>query len=141
VLRFPRAYAANLRRAPVTAEPTISERPVAPGPNLALVRLLCVLAGLAGALTFGAAAALSAPTWQHVWPTLLFGVGMAGLQIVPLSVSHEGQGEAIHLEEAFLVPMALYLTPAESLAVVATAVLVGQVWHPAGAVQGRLQHR
>lgn len=122
----------KIRRTPVTAEPTISQRPVAPGPNLRLVRLLCVLSGVAGAIAFGAAAAFSGPTWQHVWPSLLFGVGMAGLQIVPLSVSHEGQGEAIHLEEAFLVPMALYLTPGESLAVVATAVLVGQVWHRRG---------
>ncbi len=116
----------------MTPGPVTSGPAVAPGPDLRLVRLLCALSGLAGVLTLVAATLSSSPPWQHRWPSLLFGVGLAGLQIVPLRVSHEGQGEAIHLEEAFLVPMALYLTPAESLAVVAVAVLVGQLWHRRG---------
>jgi diguanylate cyclase (GGDEF)-like protein/PAS domain S-box-containing protein len=116
----------------VTATPAVPGSPVASGPDLRLVRLLCALSATAGVCTFLATTTLWSPPWQHLWPSLLFGVGMAGLQIVPMRVSHEGQGENIHLEEAFLVPMALYLTPGESLAVVATAVLVGQLWHRRG---------
>ncbi|HEX2699694.1 MAG TPA: EAL domain-containing protein [Acidimicrobiales bacterium] len=105
---------------------------VAPGPNLRVVRALCALSGLAGLLSLAASMAWSNPAWLHVWPSVLFGLGLAGLQLAPLRVSHEGQGENIHLEEAFLVPMALYLTPAEVVAVLASAALVGQVWHRRG---------
>ena len=112
-----------------------TEHPAAPGPDLRLVRWLCALAGLAGAATFISAAALSTPAWAHPWHSVLFGLGIAGLQVVPLRVSHDGQGENLHLEEAFLVPMALYLTPAETLAVLATAVLVGQAWHRRGVLK------
>ena len=112
-----------------------SERPVAPGPDKRFVRTLCVLAGSAGVLTLVLGIVTSTPAWQHLWPSLLFGICIAILQVAPLRVSHEGQGENLYLEETFLVPMALYLTPAETLTVVAVAVLVGQVWHRRGALK------
>jgi len=94
-----------------------------------------VLAGVLGACTIVIGTVSSSPAWQHPWQCLLFGLGIAGLQVVPLRVSHEGQGEYLYLEETFLVPMALYLTPAEVLVVLAVAVLVGQVWHRRSALK------
>ena len=112
-----------------------SQRPVAPGPDKRLVQTLCALAGAAGAATLVVGVLASTPAWQHVWHSLLFGLGIAILQVAPLRVSHEGQGENLHLEETFLVPMALYLTPGETLTVVAVAMLVGQLWHRRGALK------
>ena len=117
---------------PVAPAPVVPDHPAAPGPDLRLVRILCTLAGVAGVAALVTATLVAAPAWHHLWHSLLFGIGIAGLQIVPLRVSHEGQGEYLYLEEAFLVPMALYLTPGETLAVLASAVLIGQVWHRRG---------
>ena len=113
----------------------VPDRVVA-GPNPRLVHALCVLAGIAGLVSFAVALMLSEPPWGHAGRSLLFALGIAGLQVVPLRVSHESQGENLHLEEAFFVPMALYLTAPETLVVLGAAVVVGQAWHRRGWLKG-----
>ena len=113
------------------SEPEADDQ-VAAGPDPTLVRCLCTLAGAAGVASLLIALVGSNPPWEHPLASALFGLGIASLQIVPLRLSHEGQGENLHIEEAFLVPMALYLTPAESLTVLGCAGLLGQVWHRRG---------
>jgi diguanylate cyclase (GGDEF)-like protein/PAS domain S-box-containing protein len=109
---------------------------VVTGPDRRLVDGLCVLAATAGVATLAVAVAASDPAWGHLGRSLLFGVGVAALQVVPLRVSHEGQGENLNLEEAFIVPMALYLTAAETLTVLGLAVVVGEAWHRRGWLKG-----
>jgi diguanylate cyclase (GGDEF)-like protein/PAS domain S-box-containing protein len=108
--------------------PTLAER----GPNLRLVHGLC------GAFT-GLGLATMAVTWlltdhrfTNGWLAVVFAVGIAVLQVMPLSLSHEGQGEAVHLEEAFLVAMVLFLSPFEALVCIGGSVCVGHVWHRRG---------
>ncbi|HET7489323.1 MAG TPA: EAL domain-containing protein [Acidimicrobiales bacterium] len=117
--------------------PAKEATPTVNAPNRRLVRTLCVLAGAGGAVTLALAVALSSPSGLvHVWPAILLCLAIAGLQVAPVSVTHEGQREALYLEEAFVVPMALYLGVGEGLAVLAVAVLVGQVWHRRGLLKG-----
>jgi diguanylate cyclase (GGDEF)-like protein/PAS domain S-box-containing protein len=49
------------------------------------------------------------------------------LQIAPVRLSHEGEVEALHLEEAFLVAMAVYLSVPEVLAAMGVAQAIGQL--------------
>ena len=117
------------------ARPATGPRVVA-GPDARVIRALCALVGIWGLATVVVAVVVADPAWGHLSRSLLFCLGIAGLQIVPLRVSHESQGENLGLEEAFLVPMALYLTPPETLVVLATAAAVGQAWHRNGWLKG-----
>ncbi|HVM02336.1 MAG TPA: EAL domain-containing protein [Acidimicrobiales bacterium] len=120
----------------MTLETLATPDRVVAGPDRRVVTALCVLAAVGGAVVATVAAAASEPPWAHPGRSLLFGLGIAALQIAPVRVSHEGQGEYLHLEEAFLVPMALYLTPPETLAALGAAVAVGEAWHRRGWLKG-----
>ncbi len=101
-------------------------------PNLRLVSALCVLAGLAGVTSLVLTLAAATRPWSDLPVALLLAGAVAVLQIVPVRLSHEGEGENLHLEEAFLVAMVVYLTPTEVVAGLGAAVALGQVWHRRG---------
>jgi len=84
----------------------------------------CLLAGLLGASTFAVAMRASTTSVRAPLVFLFFLVTMCVLQTMPLRLVHgDGQqAEIMQLEEAFFVPMALLLTPIETLVVFGTAV-------------------
>ena len=114
------------------AEQAETEELVRRGPNVGLVRRLCVLAGLAGVASLALAVTTTPVMWPRPWLFLIFTIGLTALQVMPLMLSHEGQGENIHLEEAFLVPMILTLSRVELLIAFGTAVAVGHAWRRRG---------
>ena len=116
---------------PVTNVPALSE----PGPNVRKVKWLCGIFTVLGLLTLVVAWVFNDAKSTNLSLTLVFGVGIFLLQVMPLSLSHEGQGEALHLEEAFLVAMSLFLAPFEALLAMGLAVLSGHVWHRRGVLK------
>ncbi|MDQ1438490.1 MAG: hypothetical protein QOK43_2119 [Acidimicrobiaceae bacterium] len=113
---------------PTPNVPALTEQ----GPNIVLVKWLCASASVLGAVTLAIAFAATRHPLHHMWLTITFAVGIGVLQVMPLRLSHEGQGEIIHLEEAFLVAMALFLSPFEALLAVGGAVCFGHTWHRRG---------
>jgi diguanylate cyclase (GGDEF)-like protein/PAS domain S-box-containing protein len=97
-----------------------------------MVQALCLSVSAMGVGTLIAAWAMSKDPWHNGWLALTFAIGIAVLQVMPLKLSHEGQGEIIHLEEAFLVAMALFLSPFAALLALGGAVGFGHVWHGRG---------
>jgi diguanylate cyclase (GGDEF)-like protein/PAS domain S-box-containing protein len=102
------------------------------GPNIKLVKWLCMSMSVFGLTSFVATYRLSMHPWHHGWLAVTFAMGIAVLQVMPLRLSHEGQGESIHLEEAFVVAMALFLSPFEALLALGSGVCFGHVWHRRG---------
>ena len=115
-------------------EPAAPEMPVVDGgpPNVRLVQFLCALASALGIVTLIISYGLTSTPWRSGGLALVFGFGIGVLQVMPLRLSHEGQGEIIHLEEAFLVAMALFLSPFEALLALGSAVCFGHMWHRRG---------
>jgi diguanylate cyclase (GGDEF)-like protein/PAS domain S-box-containing protein len=113
---------------PVPEVPALAE----PGPNFRRVRQICYLFTTLGLVTLLVSWLKIADHSKDLPLALVFGVGIALLQLMPLSLSHEGQGEAIHLEEAFLIAMALFLSPFEALVFMGIAVLIGHTWRRRG---------
>ncbi len=101
-------------------------------PNLRLVTALCLLAGVAGAAALIGSLAGAARPWSNLPIALLLAGAVAVLQVMPVRLSHEGEGENLHLEEAFLVAMVVYLSPTEVVAGLGAAVAIGQIWHRRG---------
>ena len=103
-----------------------------PGPNLRRITFICVACGISGLISV-VIGALTAPVlWPRPWLFAVFGIGLSVLQVMPLQLSHEGQGENIHLEEAFLVPMILVLSRLELLLAFGAAVAIGHIWRRRG---------
>ena len=113
---------------PVTNVPALSE----PGPNLRMVRWLCGVFTVLGLATLLITWLTTNDHSNNLWLAVVFGVGILLLQVMPLSLSHEGQGEALHLEEAFLIAMALFLAPFEALVAMGISVAIGHTWHGRG---------
>jgi diguanylate cyclase (GGDEF)-like protein/PAS domain S-box-containing protein len=93
---------------------------------------MCVVAALAGVGAFAVSLLVTPEPWRHLTVTLLLGAGATVLQVIPVRLSHEGQSENLHLEEAFLVAMAVYLTTPEVLTALVVAVVTGHLWHRRG---------
>ena len=116
---------------PVTNVPALSE----PGPNIRMVRWLCGAFTLLGLATLLIVWLTTKDHSNNLWLAVVFGVGILLLQVMPLSLSHEGQGEALHLEEAFLIAMALFLAPFEALVAMGISVAIGHTWHGRGVLK------
>jgi diguanylate cyclase (GGDEF)-like protein/PAS domain S-box-containing protein len=97
-----------------------------------LVTLACVLVGAFGAITLTASLLLARPGPSHWELAGLLFAGATLLQIMPVRLSHEGQGESLHLEETFLLPMAIFLSYPECLLALGGAVAIGHTWHRRG---------
>jgi diguanylate cyclase (GGDEF)-like protein/PAS domain S-box-containing protein len=100
------------------------------------VRLVCLVAVAAGALALTASIALHerhdpAPSWL----VLAFLVALTAVRLVPVHLTHAGVSEALHLDEAFFVPMVLLLAPWQVLSALAVALLVGSAATRRGGVK------
>ena len=107
-------------------------RPARPG----RVQALCVGIAAAGVSTL-AVVVVSAP--HAPAPSLLLVICFAVLlaaEVFPLHLTHEGDSEALHIEEALLVPMILLLPAVETVVVVAASVLVSSVTSGRGVLKG-----
>ncbi|HEY4410036.1 MAG TPA: EAL domain-containing protein, partial [Acidimicrobiia bacterium] len=105
--------------------------PAAPS-NAARVPLFCVTWAVVGALGVAVTALATARPWAHLGLAALLVAAAATLQIAPIRLGHEAASENLHLDEAFLVPMAVYLSTPEVAAGIALAALVGNLWHRRG---------
>jgi diguanylate cyclase (GGDEF)-like protein len=93
------------------------------------VTLGCLTAGTAGALALGASAALArSGLWHRVGLFAFFCVELAILQIIPVRLAHDDEGEDLALDEAFFVPMAMLLTPFETILALGVSIAAGQVF-------------
>ena len=97
-----------------------------------LVTLACVGVGVLGALTLAASLVFGGRDLSHWEMALLLFGGATLLQVMPVRLSHEGQGESLHLEETFLLPMAIFLSYPECLLAIGGAVAIGHTWHRRG---------
>jgi diguanylate cyclase (GGDEF)-like protein/PAS domain S-box-containing protein len=100
-----------------------------------LVRLLCGGAGLAGALAVALTGVVS--SWRHGAPglTALLFAALTLVVLFPLHLTHTADSEAIRLEEAFFVPMALLLPPMQTVAALGLATGVACVVHRRGVLK------
>ena len=103
------------------------------GPNLGLVRAICLAAGTVGAASLLASVFLSRGTAFNPWLFLAFTAGITVMQVMPLQVSHDPHGgENVHLEEAFLVPMIIAVSAPEAILGVGLSVALGNMWRRRG---------
>ena len=96
------------------------------------VPLLCAVWAVAGVLAIAGAAAGLAEPWPRPGLALLLTAAAVTLQIAPVRLGHDGHSEYLHLDEAFLVPMAIYLSAPEVAAGLGLAALAGNLWHRRG---------
>jgi diguanylate cyclase (GGDEF)-like protein/PAS domain S-box-containing protein len=97
-----------------------------------LVTLTCVLVGVLGAVVVAVSLMLAGSGLSHWKTAVLLFAGATLLQVMPVRLSHEGQGESLHLEETFLLPMAVFLTYPACLLALGGAVAIGHLWHRRG---------
>jgi PAS domain S-box-containing protein len=95
----------------------------------------CILTGVAGILTLTTAIATTTNAWRSPALFLCFTVALVVLHFIPVRLTHEGELEGMQLEEAFFVPVALLLSPAETLLAFAIAETFGHVWKRRGTVK------
>jgi diguanylate cyclase (GGDEF)-like protein len=119
--------------------PQTEPTPTAAGPpppaarsNAARVPRLCVAWAVTGAVAVILAAAGTAHPWAHLGLAAVLVAAAATLQIAPIRLGHEAESEYLHLDEAFLVPMTVYLSTPEVAVGIAVASLVGNLWHRKG---------
>ena len=101
------------------------------------LHVACALAGAAGIVALVLAALLGG---RSDGPWLLLSVAFTAAILVsqraPIRLIHRGQSEGIRMEEAFFVPMAMLLSPVESLITVAAAIGLGAVISGRGPAKG-----
>jgi len=97
-----------------------------------LVTLACVGVGLLGALALAVSLLAAGDRFPRAGTAVLLFAGATLLQVMPVRLSHEGHGESLHLEEAFLLPMAVFLSQPECLLAIGAAVAIGHTWHRRG---------
>jgi diguanylate cyclase (GGDEF)-like protein/PAS domain S-box-containing protein len=102
------------------------------GADPRVVTLACVVAGVVGLVVLVVSLWLEGWRPGHVGTALLLWAGATVLQVIPVRLSHEGQGENLHLEETFLLPMAIFLNLPECLLALGAAVAIGHTWHHRG---------
>src|SRR5205807_852148 len=115
-------------------EPTTAAEPPPPPARSSAARVphLCVAWAVAGALAVAVTAFGTAHPWAHLGLAALLVAAAATLQVAPIRLGHEAESENLHLDEAFLVPMAVYLSTPEVAAGIAVAAVVGNLWHRRG---------
>jgi diguanylate cyclase (GGDEF)-like protein/PAS domain S-box-containing protein len=91
-----------------------------------VVRLLCLGAVVAGVVALAVAGSTrSRFPGGPVWLVLAFLIALTAVRLVPLHLTHAGNSEALHLDEAFFIPMVLLLSPLQMLGAVVVALLIG----------------
>ncbi len=101
-------------------------------PTARRVPLLCAMWAVAGVVAIAAAAAGLAEPWPRPGLALFLTAAAVTLQIAPVRLGHDGHSEYLHLDEAFLVPMTIYLSAPEVAAGLGLASLAGNLWHRRG---------
>ncbi|HWG94806.1 MAG TPA: EAL domain-containing protein [Mycobacteriales bacterium] len=98
----------------------------------ALVGAVCWTTAAAGVSAFLVTGVLSG--WQVAQPWLALGflAAMLAGEHFPLHLTHDGDSEALRLEEAFLLPMLVLLTPVEALSAVALSTAAVHATHRRG---------
>jgi diguanylate cyclase (GGDEF)-like protein/PAS domain S-box-containing protein len=100
------------------------------------LRLISLAAAAAGLV----AVATAVVTAHHYpaasgWLVAALAVAVTVTRLVPLHLTHQGQSEALHLDEVFFVPMVVLLAPVQMLLVLVTALLVGSAISRRGGVK------
>jgi diguanylate cyclase (GGDEF)-like protein len=115
-------------------EPDVDTEEVTPPPppTAGRVPLLCAAWALTGLLAVAGTAVGSADPWPRLGLAVILAAAAITLQIAPVRLGHDGHSEYLHLDEAFLVPMAVYLSPPEVAAAIGLAALAGNLWHRRG---------
>ena len=116
-------------------EPTAGVADIPPPParsSSTRVPHLCVAWAVAGVLAVAITALGTAQPFAHLRLASLLVAAAATLQIAPIRLGHESESEHLHLDEAFLVPMVVYLSTPEVAGGIALAALVGNLWHRRG---------
>ncbi|HEV3364158.1 MAG TPA: bifunctional diguanylate cyclase/phosphodiesterase [Acidimicrobiia bacterium] len=108
-----------------------SEQPAAP-PTARRLPLHCLLWGITGVVAIVGTAIGASQPWPRLGLAALLSAAALILQIAPVRIGHDGQSEYLHLDEAFLVPMTIYLAPPEVAAGIGVAALAGNLWHRRG---------
>jgi len=99
------------------------------------ISAICIATGLAGVASVVIALVLTPHPWRD---PLLFGffvAALCALHSVPLRLTHEGDLEGMQLEEALFVPMALLLSPAETLIAFVVSEAFGHAWRRRGGMK------
>ena len=109
-------------------DPTVTRR----GGRPHLVTAACVAVGLAGAAALAVSFLVAGTGLPHAGTAVLLFTGATLLQVMPVRLSHESEGESLHLEETFLLPMAVFLSAPECLLAIGAAVAIGHTWHRRG---------
>jgi hypothetical protein len=89
---------------------------------------ICAAAAMAGGVTLAAAIATTSSAWQRPGLFVFFTIVLAVFQTAPLRLRHGGETETLQLEETFVIPMALLLSPLETVLGIGLAVAFGHVW-------------
>lgn len=92
------------------------------------VRLFCIATGIAGMAALVATASGPSGPWRHFGLFLIFCCALGVLHVVPVKVTHADDNEELTLDEAFIVPMVLLLTPLEVVAGLGLATALGQLY-------------
>ena len=112
-----------------------AEQMDAPGPAApAAGRLahLCAAWAATGVLAVVILVLGTADAWPRFGLAVLLTAAAVTLQIAPVRLGHDGQSEHLHLDEAFLVPMAVYLSPPEVAIGIGISSLAGNLWFRRG---------
>jgi diguanylate cyclase (GGDEF)-like protein len=105
--------------------------PPAP-PPAGRVPLLCAAWAITGVVAVAGSAFGTVEPWPRPGLAFLLAAAAITLQIAPVRLGHDGHSEYLHLDEAFLVPMAVYLSAPEVAAGIGLASLAGNIWHRRG---------
>jgi diguanylate cyclase (GGDEF)-like protein len=116
-------------------EPAVDAEEASPPPApppAGRVPLLCAAWAVTGVLAVAVSAIGVPPPWPRFGLTLVLMAAAITLQIAPVRLGHDGHSEYLHLDEAFLVPMAIYLSAPEVALGIGLSSLAGNLWHRRG---------
>jgi len=99
---------------------------------MAPISTICSATGFAGALTIAIALVATPHPWRSPGLFAVFTIALAALHSVPMRLAHQGDLEGMQLEEALFVPMAILLSPAETLIAFVCAEALGHAWRRRG---------
>jgi diguanylate cyclase (GGDEF)-like protein len=96
------------------------------------VALLCVAWAITGVVAVAILAVGAADPWAKTGLAAILTTAAITLQVAPVRLGHDGHTEYLRLDEAFLVPMAIYLSAPEVAVGIGLAELIGNLWHRRG---------
>jgi diguanylate cyclase (GGDEF)-like protein len=105
--------------------------PPAP-PTVRRVPFICAAWAITGLVAIAGTAVGTPQPWPRLGLALILAAAATTLQVAPVRLGHDAHSEYLHLDEAFLVPMAVYLSAPEVAAAIGFASLVGNLWHRRG---------